>query len=371
MKITDIETIVLHLPRKENKADSSQDAVIIRVHTDAGIVGIGETDTHPTIAKAIIEAPFSHSDSQGMRDILIGEDPFNIDKLWKKVYKATAHYGRRGALIQVLGGIDIALWDIVGKATKVPVCKLLGGRFRDTIRAYASALFPQTRQALIEMAQAIVERGFTAVKFGWGGFGKDVSSDMELVAAVRKAVGPDVMLMVDGGECMDVAGATERAKRLEVFDVFWFEDPLRPDDLSSYAKLTRESPVRIAAGEAETTHYPYKDLMEKGGLDIVQPDLARVGGISEAKQIAQMAYDRGVLCVPHCWSTGIVIAATLHFLAAYPQDSFLEFCITDSPLRNDLTVQPMEIDQDGMLAVPDGPGLGIELNEEVMERYRS
>jgi L-rhamnonate dehydratase len=369
MKITDIKCITLRLPNKLDIADSSRDTVIIKVFTDEGIIGIGEADTHPEIAKAIINASWSHGDSHGIKDCIIGEDPFDVQKIWDKVYRKTAHYGRRGILIEVLGGIDIALWDIMGKATGKPIYKLLGGSFRNKVQAYVSTLFPYSKKEdVMKKTETFVEKGFKAIKFGWGIFGKEFKEDIELVRAIRDLVGDDIYLMVDGGECMNASEAIKRAKALEEFNVYWFEDPLLLDDLNGYAKLTKESPVKIALGEAETTHYPFERLINLG-IDIIQPDISRVGGISECMKIIQMADDKGVLPVIHLWKTGISIAAALHVLAAMKQDSFLEFCITDSPLLNDLTVEKFDIDKEGMVCVPNKPGLGIELNDEIVEKY--
>jgi len=369
MNITHVEVICLNLPEKEDIADSSQDAVIVKVHTDEGIIGIGEIDSHPPIVKAIVEASMSHRDSHGVAELLIGEDPFDREKLWQKVYKKTTHYGRRGVAIQVMGGIDIALWDIIGKACNKPIHKLLGGCFRDKLEAYASTLFPEDPREIVKMIVDFVEKGYRGVKFGWGAFGREAGKDIELVKAAREAVGREIKLLVDAGEQWDASTAIERAKKLEEYNPFFLEDPLSPDDIDGYAKLTRATVLRIAAGEAETTRFAYRDLMEKGNVDVIQPDVTRVGGILEAQKIAWMAYDRGVMFVPHAWSTDILVAATLHLLAAIPQESLLEFCVSNSPLKKDLLLEPFNIDKEGFIGVPEKPGLGIELNEEVIERF--
>jgi L-rhamnonate dehydratase len=369
MKITEVEAICLNLPEKKDIADSSQDAVIVKVHTDEGIVGIGEIDSHPPIVKAILEAPMSHRDSHGVVELLVGEDPFDRERLWQKVYKKITHYGRRGVGIQVMGGIDIALWDIAGKACNRPIHKLLGGCFRDKLPAYASALFPEDPREIVKMIVGCVGKGFKGVKFGWGAFGREADRDIELVKAAREAVGEEIKLLVDAGEQWDASTAIERAKKLEEYNPFFLEDPLSPDDIDGYAKLTRATALRIAAGEAETTRFPYRDLIEKGNVDVIQPDVTRVGGISEAQKIAWMACDRGVMFVPHAWSTDILVAATLHVLAALPQESLLEFCVSNSPLKRDLLLEPFGIDNDGFVKVPEKPGLGIELNEEIIEKF--
>lgn len=369
MKITRVEVICLNVPEKKDIADSSQDAVVVKVHTDEGIVGIGEIDSHPPIVKAIVEAPMSHRDSHGVAELLVGEDPFDRERLWQKVYKKTTHYGRRGVAIQVMGGIDIALWDIIGKACNKPIHKLLGGCFRNRLQAYASTLFPEDPREIVKMIVSFVEKGYKGVKFGWGAFGREAGKDIELVKAAREAVGEEIKLMVDAGEQWDASTAIERAKRVEEYNPFFLEDPLSPDDIDGYAKLTRATALRIAAGEAETTRFPYRDLIERGNVDVIQPDVTRVGGISEAQKIAWMAFDRGVMFVPHAWSTDILVAASLQLLAAIPQESLLEFCVSNSPLKRDLLLEPFQIDKEGFVTVPEKPGLGIELNEGILEKF--
>jgi len=369
MKITQVELICLNLPEKKEIADSSQDAVVVKVHTDEGITGIGEIDSHPSVVKAVVEASMSHRDSHGVAELLIGEDPFDREVVWQKVYRKTMHYGYRGVAIQVIGGIDIALWDIIGKACGRPIYKLLGGCFRNKLQAYASALFPKDPREIVKQIVRYVDQGFKGVKFGWGAFGLEAGEDVELVKAARKAVGDEIKLMVDAGEQWSASTAIERAHKLEKYTPFFLEDALSPDDLDGYAKLTRSTSLRIAAGEAYTTRFPYRDLIEKGNIDVVQPDVARVGGISEAQKIALMAHDRGVMCIPHSWSTDISVAATLHVLASSPQESLLEFCVADTPLRRNLITEPFTIDKEGFVKVPEQPGLGIELNEEVVKKY--
>ncbi len=370
MRITKIETILLALPSREDSADSSQDACIIKVFTDEGIVGIGQADTNPRVAKGIMEAEFSHRDSAGINQILMGENPLDIERLMKKIHVKANHYGRRGALIQVMSGVEIALWDILGKKASLPVYRLLGGAFRHQVPAYASCLFPPEPDKVIENAGELVERGFKGIKFGWGVFGaQSLKEDMKMVESIRKSIG-DTEMMIDAGESLDTSTAIKYARALSDYDVYWFEDPLDPDNLRGYERLIGAVDMRIAAGEAETSIYPYLDLIERVHVDVVQADAGRVGGISVMMKIAQLAYLNGVQFVPHCWNTDIVVAATLHILAAMPHDSWLEYALSDSPLRNELCSPHFEIDGDGCVSVPNAPGLGIELNEEIVDRYR-
>lgn len=369
MKITKIDVKYLNLPKKEDIADSSQDAVIIKIYTDEGITGISEIDSHPEVVKAIIMAKMSHRDSCGVEELLIGEDPFDREKIWSKIYKKTAHYGRRGALVQVWGGIDIALWDIIGKACGKPIYKLLGGGFWDKAEAYASTLFPKEPKEIVRQIVELVNKGFKGVKFGWGAFGIDAQKDIELVRSAREAVGDNIKLMVDAGEQWDLSTAVERAKKLEKYNLYFLEDVLSPDDIEGYAKLTKLTSLRISTGEAETTRFPFKDLIERANVDIIQPDVTRVGGISETMKIAWMALDKGVRVIPHIWSTDILVAASLHVLAALPQEPILEFCVVENDIRNNLILEPLKIDKNGFVAVPQKPGLGIELNEDIIEKY--
>ena len=371
MKITSVEAISLRLPVVTERCDGTQDDLLVRVHTDEGIVGIGEVDSSPPVAKAIIEAPMSHGICCGLAELVVGEDPFDIERLWDRMYQGSIFFGRRGAAIQAMSGIDMALWDIVGKATGQPAYKVLGGAFRKKFRAYASALFGDTPEETARRATSYIEGGFTAVKFGWGPMGKvDEATDLALVREARGALGPTPYLMVDAGICWDAPTAIRRARQFGEYDIFWLEEPLHPDDLEGYARLCDTGLVRVAAGEQESTRASFRELMDRGKVDVVQPDVARVGGLTEARKIGQLAVDRHRMCVNHSYKTGISIAASLHFLAALPNTSLLEYCVEPSALRQTLTAQTFPLDDEGYVHVPEEPGLGVEVNEEVVERYR-
>jgi L-alanine-DL-glutamate epimerase-like enolase superfamily enzyme len=219
-------------------------------------------------------------------------------------------------------------------------------------------------------AQKWAAQGFTAVKLGWGGFGRSLANDVALVEAARSAVGEGVELMFDIGLVWDASTAIHQVRRMEPFRPYWIEEPLPPDDLAAYRRLADSVDTRIAAGEQSVTRWDFVELLEQGRVDVIQPDLAHAGGITETRRIAELARLRDVLTVPHAFKTGILKAATLHFLAALPEAPFLEFCVWDSPLAHDLTEPRFWIERDGTVAVPQGPGLGITLNEEVVERYR-
>lgn len=368
MKITDVQAIYVSLPTIAKRSDGTQDALIVKVSTDAGITGVGEVDSSPLAAKAAIEAPMSNSITSGLREVVIGEDPFEYERLWHKMYMASRYPGRRGLFIHAMSGIDLALWDIMGKVQNLPVHTLLGGAFRRRVRAYASTLFGHNLRSTADRARECVEMGFSAVKFGWDPMGEDADYDEALVETIREAVGPKVDLLIDAGQCWDTKTAIQMAKRFEPYDLYWLEEPLRPDNISGYARLADATSMRIAAGEAESDRNSYIDLMERGAIDVVQIDVTRTGGLTEAKKIAWAAFDRDRSVINHSFTTDINIAASLSLLAAIPEAPFLEFCIEDSPIRNELVRNPFRV-EDGYVAVPEEPGLGIELNDQVLERY--
>jgi len=369
MKITNVEAIVLSLPEKRERTDGTQDMLLVKVTTDSGIVGYGEVDSSPLVAKSVIDAPVSHTISRGLRHLVIGQDPFAYEYLWDRMYQGCLYHGRRGAAIQAMSGIDLALWDIMGKALGMPVYKLLGGGFRKEVRAYASALFGDDLAHTSDKVKRYVDDGFTAVKMGWEPMGRDPDYDVQLVKTMREAAGPKVDVLVDAGLCWDAKTAIRMARRFEDYDIFWLEEPLHPDNLEGYRRLSEAASVRIAAGEEESSRASFVDLMDRGKIDVVQVDVTRVGGLTEAKKIAYLAHDRGLPCVNHSFTTDINIAASLHLLASIPNAPLLEFCAEESPLRTQLAREPIQV-LDGMVRVPEGPGLGVELNEEVIERYR-
>lgn len=368
MKIVDVKAIPLYVGKVKETADPSQDAVIVKVYTDEGIVGFGEANSSPLIVKSIVEAPASHKYGHGLRTLLLGEDPFEREGLWWKMYLGTLNFGRRGAVINAMSGVDMALWDCVGKALDKPIYKLLGGAYRKKVRAYASVLFPPQLRKISELASQCLKRGFTAVKFGWGPMGEDPKKDVKMVKSAREAVGRDVELMIDAGICWDSTTAIQRAREFEEYNIYWLEEPLPPDDLDGYARLADAVETRIAAGEKQTTRYEFRDLIERARIDVVQPDVARAGGFTECKKIVDMCFLSNCECVPHVWGTGLNIAAALHMIATFPRPTFLEYALTESPLRNYLVRERFEL-EDGLVQVPEGSGLGVELDEKTVKKY--
>ena len=369
MKITRVEPIHLRLPDVNERCDGSQETLIVKVHTDAGLVGVGEADSSSLVAKAIIEAPLSHKICRGLAECVVGYDPFEIDRLIHRMYEGSIFFGRQGAVIQAMSAIEIALWDIVGQATKRPVYQLLGGGFRKKFRAYASILFGDTPAETDRIGRDLVKQGFRAVKFGWGPMGQSEESDLALVRAARQGVGPDVELMVDAGLCWDTATAIRRAQQFEPFNLTWLEEPLHPDNLQGYARLSARAPMRIAAGEEICDIKEFQQMMDVGGIDVVQVDVTRVGGLARSKRIGWDSAERHRLCVNHSYKTGVNIAASLHFVAALPNTHYFEYCVEQGALRKSLTKQNFPV-VNGDISVPEEPGLGVDLDEDIVAKYR-
>jgi L-alanine-DL-glutamate epimerase-like enolase superfamily enzyme len=364
MLITEVEALLLRQPELDaSVADGSQDALVIRVHTDEGIVGVGEVDSLPSVVKAIIDAPPSHSIASGLAALLVGEDPLEVGRLWERMFRGSLYFGRRGAVLHAISGIDIALWDICGKAAGRPVSSLLGGARRRRVRAYASTLMPDTPEEVRRVVSAHCEAGFTAVKLGWGPLGRSASLDVQLVAAARSAAGDEIELMIDIGKgWSSVRDAIDRTRRFEEHRVAWVEEPFMPDDYDKYAALAEEVQVPVSAGEEETTVWDFERLIDRGGVEIVQPDVTRAGGISECMRIAALAERRGRRFIPHAWSTGIIKAATLQVLGASTQAEWFEYCVQETTLNRTLVAERFPL-RDGYVEIPTAPGLGIELDE--------
>ncbi len=368
MKITDVEAIHLRLPEVDEIADGTQDVLVVRVHTDEGSVGIGEVSSQSYVCKAIVESTRSAERRHGLREILVGQEIDEVEALWEKMYYHTNRYGRRGAAIHAISGVDIALWDLKGKALGKPVYELWGGAHRETVRAYASYLFGDTPEETARLAREAVDLGLSAVKFGWGPFGKDSDVDRAHVEAARGAVGDDCDLMVDAGCAWDAETAYARAQLLAPFNLFWIEEPLSQDDLRGYRELCGRSPVPIAGGEGEATRYGFEELVECG-FHTLQPDVAICGGLTVCREVTRMCEAAGIRAVPHCFSTGINLAASLNWIATDPAGDLVEYCLRPSPLMRKLVrnLPPLE---EGRVPVPAGAGIGIELDEEIVERYR-
>jgi len=366
MKITAVDALNLSLPQIQARTDSSQDALLVKVTTDSGIVGWGEVDGCPSVTKAIIDAPYSHTLVTGLRSLLIDENPLDTARLWDKMYRATVYYGRNGAVIQAMAGIDIALWDIKGKALGKPIVELLGGALRERMRVYSSNMFEFTVEATVERARRAIDTGHTGVKFGWEPFGRDAATDLRYVEAVRKALGKNDF-MLDVGLVWDAKTTIQRARLFEPYDLFWIEEPLWPDDVAGYGKVSRACVQHIAAGEEECTFLGYERLIDEGGIDIVQIDLTRCG-FTQAMAIAAHAHRRGRKVCNHNFTTDINTAASLHFLCAVPNALVMEYCVEPGEISRRLAKLPVRI-ENGYAHLPSEPGLGVEPNPEVIEKY--
>jgi len=370
MRITTVEVIPLRLPNQNARiADGIQDDVVVRLHTDEGLTGIGEADSSPLVVKGVIEAWASWPHSRGLRDILIHQNPFDVERLWEEMRVGTQWMGRQGAAVHAISAVDMALWDLIGKARGQSVRRLLGANYRDTIRVYASTLFTEDLGEMTAVGQTYVEQGFTAVKFGWGPMGRSLAGDVKLVETARRAIGGSADLLIDAGCAFRAKEAIQRAHAFEACHPFWFEEALAGDDWEGYRQLSRASRIRIAAGEQESTLKAFEALITQGEVDVIQPDIARAGGITETKRIAEMAARRRKLCVFHAWKSGILLSATLQMAAALPDLPFCEYTVSESPLRRELVRTHIEL-KDGFATIPDEPGLGAELDEAIVKKYR-
>ena len=343
---------------------------IVEIETQDGVVGWGECYGPAHVAKAFIDTQF------GPR--VVGRDPFDVEVIWEDLYNRIKDYGSSGMAIAAISGIDIALWDIIGKCCRKPVHKLIGGAFRESVQAYATGLYfidmDRLIEEAVEEAQGYVEEGFSAIKMKIG-LGSP-KLDIARVEAVRKAIGEEIRLMVDANHCFTVPAAIRLGRELEQLNVEWFEEPISPEDLDGYVEVTRALDMAVAGGENEYTRWGFRDIVGRKAMDIIQPDVCAAGGFSECRKIAALATAHGVECVPHAWGSVIGVAATLHFIAALPDQppSFrpmpplFEFEQCENPFRDDLAAEPI-IQHKGVVQIPTTPGLGIDINRSVLEKY--
>ena len=370
MKITNIEAIWLRVPALNAPIEWGEDAFIVRVHTDTGLVGIGESDSSPTVLKAIVETPSSHSTSRGLREILIGENPLDIDRLWRKMFDESSYMGRRGAAIHAISAIDIALWDIAGQHYGVPVHQLLGGKVRDEVDAYGTFIPLDDPASNGPVAKKLLETGVSCLKFGGGLFGLDPKHDREVVRTVREAVGPDIDLAIDlVYRWKNFRYAQVQAEQLYEFNLAWIEEPISSDDHVGLKRLSDSIATRVSGGECLATYAEFDEFIRETQPDIVQPDITRCGGISEMRRIYDLAARNSTRLVPHGFSTGILLAATTQFLASVPGGDLIEYSRSTSPLASSLVVNHLPL-VNGKVPVSDQPGLGIVLNEDMISRYR-
>ncbi|NQW18231.1 MAG: mandelate racemase/muconate lactonizing enzyme family protein [Chloroflexi bacterium] len=336
---------------------------MVKVDTDEGISGWGTAGTRWELADAARKVLTPH---------FIGEDALQPDAVTERAHQWTFWYGRGGTITNFVGAMNQALWDIFGKSTGQSVSRLFGGRFTDTIKPYASMLFEWPVDQMIRQLEAGMELNFRAFKMGWGTFGRvDANRDRELVSAARKAVGDDVEIMVDAGGSdiywhNGLKWAMETARMLADYNVKWFEEPLRADDLEGYKALTASSPVPISGGEVLTRRQAFEPWIRERAVDILQPDQTICGGLSETRRIWQMAYDNNVQVITHGWNTAVGLAADLQLAASMPDSKYVEFWYP-APYVDGILVDPFMLNADGLLDIPDKPGLGIELDEDAIK----
>lgn len=389
MKIRSVESIALRYQLPQPMADAlnwfdSRAAVLVRIHTNEGLTGIGES--------AYFGGPMSttqHIVEEELAPLLVGQSPLDIEKLWSRMYHRSMQHGRHGAVISAMGGIDIALWDLLGKINEAPVYRLLGA-FRNVLPTYASGGFyyeGQSASDLAEELESYVRRGFRAVKFKVGR-NPDVpmnplrviedrafafhtpEEDLERVAEVRKKLGTDIQIMVDANSGWDVATTLRMLPALERAEVAWLEEPLFPEDTRGSARIQAASSIPIAGYETIQGRFGYRDLLVSGAVGIVQPDATWSGGITECRRIASLASAFNLPCAPHSFGSSVALHANAHLLASLPNGLVLEIDQTPNPLRDQLTYETITIDAQGSVSLSGKPGLGITLDENVVDQYR-
>ena len=337
---------------------------LIAVVTDEGLIGLGSVFTNHQLVESSLAV---------LRPLYENENALEPERVTEKLRQNMFWLGRGGSITHTISGIDIALWDLLGQATQQPIGRLLGGRFRDRVKPYASLLIeepPKLRDQLLQFK----ENGFRAFKIGWGNFGRESRQiDEIIVSTAREAIGPNNWLMVDAGgsDAFWTQGykwAVQTARMLVEYDVYWFEEPLKPDALKDYALLRRTTSLPIAGGEVLTRRQSFQSWLEEGAFDIVQPDVTKVGGITESRRIAWTAHENGVKFIPHGWNTAVGLAADLQLASAFAETDLVEY-IAGSPYVDGIVAQPWLLDEDGMLPIPDTPGLSIQLNLDALAAY--
>jgi len=369
MKISAVRTIALSGATDDHGWPGGTDPnvqynTLVEVVSDEGLVGLGSCYTTRALVEGALEL---------LKPFLIGQSALEPQRVSETMRQSMFWLGRGGSVEHTISGIDIALWDLWGKALGQPVSKLLGGNYRDRIKPYASMLFDDP-PLLAEKLQQQVARGFRAIKMGWRPFGR-VSRKLDelLVKTARETVGDDVELMVDAGASEQfwphgIAWARETARMLGDYGVVWFEEALVPDDVEGFKQLRQTSPVLVATGEVLVRRQAFQPFITSRAVDVIQPDLTKCGGLSEGRRLAWLAADHGVLVVPHGWNTGVGVAADLALSAAMPVARWVEFQ-TGVPYIEEIILPRFQLDSDGMLRVPTGPGLGIELNPDAVDKY--
>lgn len=376
MKIVDLHVDIVRHPAFDDGDGLRFEIAIVRVLTDEGIVGIGEASAAPEVVRAIINAPAFAGLAHGIRGVLIGRDPREVVAVWEDLYRLTLYCGHRGAYLHAISAIDIALWDIFGKATGLPVHTLLGGAFHRELPVYKTELMPDTSSEVAAVVERAMSAGWSAIKLGWLPYPSTSARDAERVRAARTAAGQDAKLMIDVGGRWEASGGTPRAvapwdaktaiRRIREWEdagLAWVEEPLPADDLDGYRRLSDAALTPIAAGEQETTRFGIHALLD-AGVDVVQCDVARIGGLTEGRRVVQAAADRNRAFAPHCYGSDLQLVASLHLAATAPTLVRVEYPAT---LHGPPLVYPRLTPQGNAITLSDAPGLGVELDEELVE----
>ncbi|MFZ5942683.1 MAG: mandelate racemase/muconate lactonizing enzyme family protein [Bacillota bacterium] len=373
MKIIDLKTTLLYAPFKEDISDaarkiSGRDVLLIEIFTDEGVTGLGfltglgvAFGSEMQVINTIIE--------KGLKPMVIGQDPFNFERLWDMMYRGTTRYGRKGAAVRAISGVDMTIWDLIGKKTNTPVYKLLGG-YSDRIKVYASGGFYTERNDISELVgemEGYIDQGFKAIKMK---VGKDVVFDSKRVEAVRKAIGEEIDLLIDANEAWDFNTALRFIKAVEQYNIYWLEEPVAPDDIEGFINLTKFSSIPIAGGENEYTKYGFKDLITRKAVNVVQPDVTRVGGISEWMKVAAMARAWNMPCVTHA-----VQEVHISLVTAISNAPMMEYFTRQHYLQtflSDLFVEPATLHNvaNGYVYAPEAPGLGLKVDTDLVKKYK-
>ncbi len=366
MKIIDVRTIRLRamIPAEgqvfsRSGVRNTRSTTLIQVDTDEGVTGLGSASGNGELIEFIV--------ARVLKPLLVGLDPTAIDDIWDKAYVRGGHkeFGTRGVGVVALSGIDIALWDILGKVRGVPIYQLLGGKCRDKVPVYATALYPEEPSKVAQRARAFAEQGFHGVKIK---VGFDLNQDIRIVRAVRQELGADFTVMTDANQGYSVEVGLKAAQAFAECGAYWLEEPLFVEDIAGHARLRENSKVPIAVGENLNTYYAFENFVLRGAVDFLQPDVARAGGITEIRKIAALAAKHNLGLSFHTWGDGVALAASLHLSMALKECGVMELDYTYNPLRSELLTTPLDV-KNGFMQASDKPGLGIELNRVALERF--
>jgi D-galactarolactone cycloisomerase len=365
MRITSVDTVVLTAPLVRSIGGSarrppitSRELVLVRIHTDSGVTGYGESYGIGPLIHSIID--------QWYRPLLVGRDPLHTEVLWNDMYRHTGYHGPKGLMIEAMSAIDIALWDIKGRVFNQPLFVLLGGTAREDVPCYAASVYLGSPREAVAQAEAFVEQGFDILKIK---VGQGPEADLANVQAVRRAVGENVRLLADANCAYDAKTAIRLGRELDEMGVEWFEEPVAVDDIVGYSIVRQNVPQYVVGSEGEYTRFGFRDLIEHRAVDVVQPDLTRVGGITEGAHIATMAHAAHLLFSPHCWGSVIGLAAAIHLSAAVPNFLLLEYDANPNPIMEALVGDQLTPHR-GRVRLPHGPGLGLDIDEDAIENLR-